>query len=49
MSEIVCGAKELLCIVNLTLGKFGPPLGVATGVKGVYPSMLELKGGSGPR
>ena len=43
------GPKSSFYVVNLTLGKFGPPLGVATGVKGVYPSMWKLKGGSGPR
>ena len=35
-NEIVCGLKELvLCIVNLTLGKFGPHPGDSFGAPGV--------------
>ena len=36
-------------VVNLPLGKFGPHPGVATGVKGAYPSLWKVKVGSGPR
>ena len=39
------GADLVLC----SAPKFGPHPGVAMGVEGVYPSMWEIKVGSGPR
>ena len=41
----IWGENLVLCSAS----NFDPTLGVARGVEGVYPSMWEVKVGSGPR